>query len=235
MCIAVAVESPVVSDSLQSHGLSMPGFSVPHHLPKFAQVHVHCISDAIRPSHSLTPSSPSVLSLSQHQGLFQWHKPGASLVAQLVKNLPAMQETWVRSLGWEDPLEKGTAGYPLQYSSLENSMDRGVWQAIAHVHYYKRPDRDLPHLCLEYRMPKKNTVYQIFFSFFLLFKNWGLVASECCVSFCGTAKWVSYIYMCVYTHTYTHILLEYKHMRVGNFVCILFTTVAPTPKIELST
>ena len=33
----------------------------------------------------------------------------ASLVAQLVRNLPAMQETWVRSLGWEDPLEKGTA------------------------------------------------------------------------------------------------------------------------------
>ena len=31
-----------------------------------------------------------------------------SLLAQLVKNLPAMQETWVRSLGWEDPLEKGT-------------------------------------------------------------------------------------------------------------------------------
>ena len=33
----------------------------------------------------------------------------ASLVAQLVMNLPAMQETWVRSLGWEDPLEKGKA------------------------------------------------------------------------------------------------------------------------------
>ena len=33
----------------------------------------------------------------------------ASLVAHLVKNLPAMQETWVRSLGWDDPLEKGTA------------------------------------------------------------------------------------------------------------------------------
>ena len=31
----------------------------------------------------------------------------ASLVAQLVKNLPAMQETWVESPGWEDPLEKG--------------------------------------------------------------------------------------------------------------------------------
>ena len=33
----------------------------------------------------------------------------APLVAQLVKNLPAMWETWVGSLGWEDPLEKGTA------------------------------------------------------------------------------------------------------------------------------
>ena len=43
-------------------------------------------------------------------------------VAQMVKNLLAMQETWVRSLGWEDPLEKGT-GYPLQYSGLEYSID----------------------------------------------------------------------------------------------------------------
>ena len=34
---------------------------------------------------------------------------GASLVAQTVKNLPAVRETWVRSLGWEDSLEKGTA------------------------------------------------------------------------------------------------------------------------------
>ena len=34
---------------------------------------------------------------------------GASLVAQLVKNLPAMRETWVQSLGWEDPLENRMA------------------------------------------------------------------------------------------------------------------------------
>ena len=37
------------------------------------------------------------------------HKVKASLVSQLVKNPRAMQETWVRSLGWEDPLEKGKA------------------------------------------------------------------------------------------------------------------------------
>ena len=46
----------------------------------------------------------------------------ASLVAQLEKNMPAMRETWVQSLGWEDPLEEGK-GYPLQYFGLENSMD----------------------------------------------------------------------------------------------------------------
>ena len=40
----------------------------------------------------------------------------ASLVAQLVKNLPAVQETPVQFLGQEDPLEKGWIGYPLQYS-----------------------------------------------------------------------------------------------------------------------
>ena len=34
---------------------------------------------------------------------------GVSLVPQMVKNLPAMLETWVQSLGWEDPLEKGVA------------------------------------------------------------------------------------------------------------------------------
>ena len=46
----------------------------------------------------------------------------ASLVAQMVKNLPSMQETWVRSLGWEDTPGEGK-GYLLQYSDLENSMD----------------------------------------------------------------------------------------------------------------
>ena len=50
----------------------------------------------------------------------------ASLVAQTVKNLPAMQETWIWYLGQEDALEKKN-GYPLQYSCPESSMDRGAW------------------------------------------------------------------------------------------------------------
>ena len=49
-------------------------------------------------------------------------------MAQTVKNLPAVQETRVRSLGQEDDPGEGNA-YPLLHSCLENSVDRGVWQA----------------------------------------------------------------------------------------------------------
>ena len=60
-------------------------------------------------NHSLIPASGR----STEEGIgyplqYSWD----SLVAQTVKNLPAMRETWVRSLGWEDPLEQGK-GYPL--------------------------------------------------------------------------------------------------------------------------
>ena len=55
------------------------------------------------------PGSISGLGRSAGDGIgyplqYSW----ASLVAQLVKNPPAMQETWVQSLGWEDPLEEGS-------------------------------------------------------------------------------------------------------------------------------
>ena len=56
-------------------------------------------------------------------------KAKASLVAQSVRNLPAMWETQVRSMVWEDSPGEGI-GNPLQYSCLENSMDRGAWWAI---------------------------------------------------------------------------------------------------------
>ena len=55
----------------------------------------------------------------------------ASLAAQLVKSQPAMQETWIRSPGWEDPPGEGN-GYPVHYSGLENSVDRGAWWATVH-------------------------------------------------------------------------------------------------------
>ena len=54
-----------------------------------------------------------------------------SLVAQKIKNLPAMQETWVQSLGWEDPLEKGTATHS-SILAWRIPMDRGAWRVIVH-------------------------------------------------------------------------------------------------------
>ena len=55
----------------------------------------------------------------------------ASLVAQTVKNLPAMPETQVQFLGGEEPPGEGN-GHTLQYSRLENSMDRGAQWATVH-------------------------------------------------------------------------------------------------------
>ena len=60
-----------------------------------------------------------------------WCHARASLVAQTVKNPPAMQETWVRSLGWEDLLEKGTAAHS-SIRAWRISMVRGAWQAAVH-------------------------------------------------------------------------------------------------------
>ena len=52
----------------------------------------------------------------------------ASLVAQMLKNLPAMQETWIQSLGWEDPLEEDMATHP-SILAWRSPMDRGAWWA----------------------------------------------------------------------------------------------------------
>ena len=64
----------------------------------------------------------------------------AFLVAQTVKNLPAMQETWVGKIPGEGH------GNPLQYSCLENPMDRGAWRATVHGVAKSRTQlRDLTH------------------------------------------------------------------------------------------
>jgi len=55
----------------------------------------------------------------------------ASLVAQTVKDLPAMQETCVRSLCWEDPLEKGMATHS-SILAWRIPMDRGAWWDTVH-------------------------------------------------------------------------------------------------------
>ena len=67
-CCSVAQSCLILCNPMDC---SIPGLPVPHYLLKFVQVYAHCIGDTIQPSHPLTPSSPSALNPSQHQGLFQ--------------------------------------------------------------------------------------------------------------------------------------------------------------------
>ena len=99
----------------------------------------------------------------------------ASLVAQTVKNPPAIQGTWIRPLGWENHLEKRIPGernsYPLQYSGLKNPMDRGAWQAT--VRGVAKSRRWLSDF---------HTLYSSFFFFFLTYFIWHniLQVHPCC-------------------------------------------------------
>ena len=56
----------------------------------------------------------------------------ASLVAQTVKNSPAIRETWLRSLGWEDPLEEGMVTHS-NILAWRIPTDRGAWWDTVHV------------------------------------------------------------------------------------------------------
>ena len=59
--------------------------------------------------------------------MFEW----ASMVAQTVKNPPAMRETWVQSLDWEDPLEEGMTTHS-SILAQRLPMDRGAWRVAVH-------------------------------------------------------------------------------------------------------
>ena len=92
-CCSVAQSCPTLWNPMDWH---TPGFPVLHYLMEFAQTHVHWVSDAIQPSHPLSPSSPPPLNLSQHQGLFQWvgssyQSIGASVSATV---LPMSIQGW---------------------------------------------------------------------------------------------------------------------------------------------
>ena len=99
---------------------STPGFPVLHHLLEFAQTHVHWVSDAIQPFHSLSPPSCPALTLSRHQGLLMSHG-GQSIGSSASESIflinmfilpPASAgdiDAWVWFLGREDPLEEDMA------------------------------------------------------------------------------------------------------------------------------
>ena len=68
-CCSVAKSCPTLWDPMNG---STPGFPVLHYLLQFSHTHVYWVSDAIQPSHPLSPPSPFALNLSLHKSLFQW-------------------------------------------------------------------------------------------------------------------------------------------------------------------
>ena len=85
-------------------GCSTPGLPVHHQLPELAQTHVHWVSEAIQPSHSLLSPSPPAFDLSQHQGLFQWEPDfpmsqfftsGSQSIGVSASDLPMNTQDWL--------------------------------------------------------------------------------------------------------------------------------------------
>ena len=79
ICCSVAKSCLTVFDPMDCR---MPGFPVHHHIPKFSQIHIHWVCDAIQPPHPLSSPSPA-FNLSQHQGLFHWVSSSHQVVKEL--------------------------------------------------------------------------------------------------------------------------------------------------------
>ena len=104
----------------------MTDLPAPHHLSEFAQVHIHCISDAIQPSHPLMPSLPA-LNLSRHQGVFQWVSCLHQVTKILEFQLQHQSFQWVFRLilfkiDWFDLTDLKTLRSLLQHHSLNASI-----------------------------------------------------------------------------------------------------------------
>ena len=114
------------------------------------------------------PSSISGLGWSAGEGIeYPLQYPWASLVAQLGKNPIAMQETWVLSLGWEDPLEKGKATHssvlawriPRTIQSTGSQRVRPDWVTFTHSHNTCLEDGRGVSGCVVYLSPQMHQEY----------------------------------------------------------------------------
>ena len=147
-----------MSDSLQPHGMQHTSLPCPSLSPKFPQTHVHWVSDAIQPSHPLSPSSPA-LNPSQHQGLFQ--SVGSShQVAKVLELQPSISSSneYSRLISfrtdWFDLLAvQGTLKSLLQHNSQFESINYSEFSLLydptfTFVHdYWENHSFDYMDLC----------------------------------------------------------------------------------------
>ena len=103
---------------------STPGFPVLPHLLECAQTHVHWVDDAILPSHPLSPPSPFVLNLCQHQGLFQW-VGSLHQVAKVLEFHLQHQSFPMNILGW----------FPLGWTGLISLQSKGLSRFFSILQY----------------------------------------------------------------------------------------------------
>ena len=100
---------------------STPGFPLLYYLPEFAQTHVHWVSDAIQPSHPLSPPSPA-FNLSQHQSLFHW----ISSSHQVAKNIGLSASASIFPMniqGW----------FPLGLTGLISLLSKGLSRVYSSI------------------------------------------------------------------------------------------------------
>ena len=110
-------------------------------------------------------ASLTVLKIVNHYAEHQ-----ASLVAQTLKNLPAMWETWVRSLSWEDTLERGMSTH-LSILAQRIPMDRGVWKATVHGITKSRTRLSDFQMLHTWNLKLQISYKSVFFVFYFIFFN----------------------------------------------------------------
>ena len=157
-----------MSDSLQPHGLQharLPYLS----LSEFVQTHVHWVTDAILPSHSLLPSSPAAFILSQHHGLFQWVSSSHQVTQVLEFKLQHQSFQWIfrvdflRKLIWSpcSPRDSQASSPAPQFksiSSLTFSLLFGPNLSSIHVYCKNHKNFDYIDLCWKVMCQLFNTL-----------------------------------------------------------------------------
>ena len=151
-CCSVTKLCPALWDPM---GCSMPGVPVLHYLPKFVKTHVHWDGDAIQPFHPLFPPSPSVLNLSQHQGLFQWAGSSSQvtkvLELQLQHKWPSI---WVSASSVLSIKYSGLISF--QMSGLISLLSKGLSRVSSNTTVQKHQRRKGKIYPFESRVPKNS-------------------------------------------------------------------------------
>ena len=119
----VAQSCPTLCDPMNC---SIPGFPVYHQLPDLAQTHVHCIGDAIQPSHPLSSPSPPTFNLSQHQSF-----PKSQFFSSGGQSISVSVSASVHPMNIQD-------GFPLGLTDWISLQSRGLSRVFSNTTAQKR-------------------------------------------------------------------------------------------------